>query len=100
MYRTIIKLKKELSQEMINEVTSIALDHYDNFAGKLDNISKDPYVILFEGVSEKDFACMDLGTVNLAGSDFLQYVSEWNFFDDENPCDNCDVLKLYLYGVE
>ena len=95
MYRTVIELKKEIEPNMLEKLKNIASKHYDNRAGKVDNSSTNPFVLVFEGIGEAVYGCLDLGTSTLARTDFLDYVKSWEWIDDEDPFENCDVYQLY-----
>ena len=100
MYRTIIKLKKDISAEQLSILTERIIENFNNRAGKIDNHSTDPYEFVFEGEGEAAFECIDFGIAKLANTDFIYNVEEWVYIDEDYPSENTNVLNLYLYGKE
>lgn len=96
MYRTIIKLKKDIAPEQLPMLTKTVVDNFNNRAGKVENHSNDPYEFVFEGEGEPAFECLDLGVAMLARTQFLDYVSSWDWVDEEEPFENCDIYQLYM----
>jgi len=93
MYKTIIKIRKNLPFNAVNSIQNVAADAFDNRAGKLANISKDPYVLIFEG-EEKDYGCLQLGILALdKEKEFMELVTMWDWIDEE-PNENCNVLEV------
>jgi hypothetical protein len=93
MYKTIITLKNDVPSDVLGSLRTHCLGAFDNRAGKLSNISHDPYTFVFEA-EEKDYGCLDLGTVKLGYvKGFLPYVQSWEWVD-EDPDECCDVLEV------
>lgn len=95
MYRTIIKLKREIAPEQLRSLTRMVIDNFNNRAGMLENHSTNPYEFIFEGNGESAFACLDLGVSTLACTNFLDNVFSWDWIDEEDPFENCDIKELY-----
>lgn len=94
MYKSIIEIKKDVPIEVINNLRSIANKAFDNRAGKVENSSNNPYQLIYSG-SEKVYACLELGMLNLKRQKtFLSYLKSWNWIDDENSMENEDILNL------
>ena len=65
MYRTTITLKDNLSDERINEIHKICAKEFDNRIGKLENVSSDKNVLIFESDKEDYLTCIMLGNLGL-----------------------------------
>ena len=92
MYRTIIELKDDTPVEKVKEIRDICIAAHKNRAGQVQikDISDNAFV--FEG-SEKDFACLNLGFLELNGIElFKDNVKKW-FWEDEEPTESCDLMK-------
>lgn len=95
MYSSIIEIKKSVSGETLDGLHEIAEKAFSNRAGSVKNSSQDAHKLVFEG-GEDAYACLDLGVAHLARKgDFREQVASWWWLDDEEPGDNCDILKLY-----
>ncbi len=95
MYSSIIEIKKSINGEALRKLRETAEKAFDNRAGKVENSSTDSHRLIFEG-GENAYPCLDLGTAFLARENgFLKHVISWWWLDDEESCDNCDVLKVY-----
>lgn len=94
MYSAIIEIKKSVKGEALRKLRGTAEKAFDNRAGKVDNSSTDSHRLVFEG-GENAYPCLDLGTAFLdRETGFLKHVISWWRLDDEESCDNCDVLKV------
>ena len=85
MYRTIIKLKKDISAEQLSILTERIIDNFNNRAGKIDNHSTDPYEFVFEGEGEAVFECIHLAIANLTEPEFMNFVNVWDWIDENEP---------------
>lgn len=95
MYSTVIDIKKSVTGETLNQLRQAAEKAFSNRAGSVKNTSKDTHKLVFEG-GEEAYPCLDLGVAHLARTGgFLEQVISWWWLDDEEPGDNCDILKLY-----
>lgn len=93
MYSSIIEIKKNVSNEVLENLRKIAEKAFDNRAGSVKNSSNDPYRFVFNG-EEKDYGCLDLGVLSLGKSkSFLDNTSSWHWVEDD-PGECCDMLKV------
>ncbi len=92
MYKSIIYLRKDIPEKYCKELEDIANDMYDNYAGKLVNQSDDPYVLLFQGDDEVAWHTTLVGERYLCVDDFTAFVDHWEFIDEENPAESCNVI--------
>lgn len=93
MYKSIIEIKKETPKDILMVLESLADKAFDNHAGKVRNTSSAPYKFVYEG-GEKDFGCLEIGMLNLEEQKtFLSFVSTWNWIDEDEPNESCDILK-------
>lgn len=100
MYRSIIDIKRETPKETLLTLLSLADKAFNNHAGKIQNTSLSPYRFVYEG-EEKDFGCLEIGMLNLEEQkNFLNFVSAWNWIDEEEPSENCDILKEMAIPVK
>jgi len=67
MYRTIITIRSDATQEMLTAIHGTATKAFHNRAGKLENVSKDIYTLIFEGDSSA-YPCLELGTFAIKDS--------------------------------
>lgn len=80
-------------------MTAIIEGLFDNRGGKVPNTGMDPYTLIFAG-DERDFACLDLGTLALEDvPGLLGYISDCWWIDEETPAESCDVLKVIATPV-
>lgn len=99
MYSSIIEIKKNVSDERLANLRKIAENAFSNRVGSVKNSSKDPYRFVFKGDEEK-FGCLEVGMLELEDEhDFLGQVNSWQWIDDENPGENCDILKVLAMPV-
>lgn len=99
MYSTVIEIKKSVTGDALKRLCQMAENAFTNRAGSIKNSSKDPHKLVFEG-SEKDYGCLDLGVVNLGDADgFLGQVNSWQWIDEEDPGESCDVLEAFAMPV-
>lgn len=93
MYKVVIEFREDISKETLEALIKRADQAFDNRAGKVQNVSKIPYHLSYEG-DEKDLGCIDLGALALEDEeDFVACVKSWHWIDEEHPDENCDILK-------
>ncbi len=94
MFRTIIRLKDGIPAELLSELTKIINGAFVNRCGELYNISTNPTEFIFES-DDPNHACLDIGIFILDDTtNFLGYVSSWDWIDEEIPEESCDVLEV------
>lgn len=99
MYSSIIEIKKNVSGEALVDLRKIAEKAFSNRAGSVDNSSDDPYRFVFKGDEDK-FGCLEVGMLELEGEhDFLRQVNSWQWVDEGDPSENCDILKVLAMPV-
>ena len=99
MYKTIIKIKRSTPQPKLKKITAIIEGLFDNRAGKVPNTGADPYTLVFAG-DERDWGCIDLGTLALEDvPGLLGYISSCWWIDEENPEENSNMLKVFASPV-
>lgn len=95
MYSSVIKIKENVSEETLNGLREIAEKAFSNRAGSVKNSSQETHMLVFKG-GEEAYPCLDLGVAHLARKgDFRKQIASWWWLDDEEPGDNCDILRLY-----
>ncbi|MCD8106764.1 MAG: hypothetical protein LUE20_02220 [Oscillospiraceae bacterium] len=93
MYKNVIDIRREVSQEDLQVLMSMADKAFDNRAGKVENSSTSPYRLVYQG-GEREYGCLNLGMLSLCGiKGFTVYVSDWNWIDEDEPDESCDVLE-------
>lgn len=99
MYSSIIEIKKNVTNEMLLNLRKVAEKAFSNRAGSVRNSSVDPYRFVFKGGEDK-FGCLEVGMLELEEKhDFLSQVNSWQWIDDENPGENCDILEVLAEPV-
>lgn len=99
MYSSIIEIKKNIPNDMLVNLRNIAENAFSNRAGSVKNSSREPYRFIFKGDEDK-FGCLEVGMLELENQhDFLKQVNSWRWIDDENPEENCDILKVLAMPV-
>ncbi len=94
MYSSIIEIKENVPGELLSGLRKIAEKAFSNRAGIVKNSSNDPYKFIFKGGDEL-FGCLEVGMLELEDKhDFLSQVNSWQWIDDEEPGENCDILKV------
>lgn len=92
MYRTIIELKKNISDETLDEIKNICISAHNNRSGKVDIKEISKYCFAFEG-EEADYGCLILGYLELDDIQiFRDSVMSW-MWEDEEPDESCDLFK-------
>lgn len=93
MYKSIIDFRKDTPKDVLKVLESMADEAFDNHVGKVQNTSLVPYRFVYEG-GEEVFGCLELGMLKLEKQkNFLSYVSAWNWVDEEEPGESCDILE-------
>lgn len=99
MYKSIIDIRRDLPSDLLNALLEVANSAFDNRAGKVENVSNDPYRFVFEGGEDK-FGCLELGMLSLEKQGlFLPFVEAWTWVDEEDPEENTDILALMIADV-
>lgn len=77
----------------------MAAQAFQNRAGCISNTGTSPFQLIFEG-EEKDIGCLELGMLALEKEKgFLSWVKSWDWIDEEEPDESCDILKEMMeYG--
>ena len=66
-YMIIIRLKENISHNLLNELTTLINNAYDNRAGKIERSSFDsPYDFVYAGDGQFAFQCLTLGVIDLS----------------------------------
>ena len=96
MYKVIIELKKDLSGELLKQLTEIINAAFDNRGGKvLDSDTDSLYRFEFFG-EESMFCCLQLGLLNLGEQElFMQNVDVWEWHDDYEPEESANLKEIY-----
>lgn len=93
MYKVVIEFREDVSKETLEALKKRADQAFDNRAGKVQNVSKMPYRLSYEG-GEEYFGALELGALALEKEeDFVACVMSWHWIDEEHPYENCDILK-------
>lgn len=100
MYKTIITIKDDVSEETLNKLHAIAAKAFCNRAGMAENASSNPRVLEFEGNNENSYGCLQLGIMLLDRTKgFKKFVSSWNWIDETEPSESCDVIASLAVPV-
>lgn len=93
MYKSVIDFREDISKNKLEELIKRAEKAFDNRAGKVQNVSKMPYRLSYEG-GEEYFGCLELGMLTLEDEkDFVACVKSWQWIDEEHPGESCDILE-------
>ena len=99
MYRHVIEIQKETPKDILATLIAIADNAFDNRVGKVRNVSDLPYKLVYEG-GENEFGCLDLGMLALEKDKmFLNHVISWQWIDEEEPDESCDILEVFSRPV-
>ena len=99
MYSSIIEIKKTVSHEALVGLRKVAESAFTNRAGSVENSSNNPYRLVFRGGEDK-FGCLELGMLELKREDgVLNQIASWHWIDDDDPDENCDILKVLATPV-
>ncbi len=99
MYKTIIELNENLSEEQRIELKAICERAHQNRVGTVPMKEKTKWEYVFEG-DQKDYDCLQLGFLKMANNPVvLSGVVSWKW-EDEDPDENSDLLEISLrYAV-
>ena len=93
MYKNIIDIRREVPNDVLKVLMGVADNAFNNRAGRVKNVSTFPYRFVYEG-GERDYGCLNLGMLSLCEKkDFISHVLSWEWIDEDEPDENCDVLK-------
>ncbi len=99
MYSSIIEIKKTVPRESLAGLLKIAEGAFMNRAGSVENSSNNPYKLVFRGGEDK-FGCLELGMLELKReNNVLNQIALWHWIDDDDPGENCDILKVLATPV-
>ena len=99
MYSSIIEIKKNVPGETLERLRKTVEKAFSNREGSVKNSSNNPYKFVFKGGEDK-FGCLELGMLELKReNDVLNQIASWNWVDDEEPDENCDILKVLAMPV-
>ncbi len=99
MYRSIIEIKRNVPHDLLINLRIVAENAFSNWAGSAKNSSSAPYKFVFKGDEDK-FGCLEVGMLELEDKyDFLKQVNSWQWIDDNDPKENCDILKVLAMPV-
>ncbi len=99
MYRSIIEIKRNVPHDLLINLRIVAENAFSNRAGSVKNSSSNPYKFVFKGDEDK-FGCLEVGMLELEDKyDFLKQVNSWQWIDDNDPKENCDILKVLAMPV-
>ncbi len=99
MYRSIIEIKRNVPHDLLINLRIVAENAFSNRAGSAKNSSSAPYKFVFKGDEDK-FGCLEVGMLELEDKyDFLNQVNSWQWIDDNDPKENCDILKVLAMPV-
>lgn len=95
MYKNVIEIRKDVPEEMLKKLSYIADKAFDNRAGKVANVSNSPYCLIYEG-GEEEYACLEVGMLILKREkEFLPFIEAWQWVDEENLQECCDILQIF-----
>lgn len=93
MYKSVITIDRNTPPRILEQLAALADRAFDNRAGRVENSSQAPYELLHQG-DEGDFGCLSLGLMTLGENrEFLARVEAWQWIDEEEPEESCDVLE-------
>lgn len=99
MYSSIIEIKKTVPSEFLVRLRKIAEKAFSNRAGSVENSSNNPYELVFSGGEDK-FGCLEVGMLELKREhDVLNQIASWRWIDEDDPGENCDILKVLAAPV-
>ncbi len=95
MIRTIIKFRDDISEDKRDEDKKQIEEAFKNSEGKIENVSADPKMMIFEG-TEDYRPCLELGVLKFRRDrDFLDNTDSWIWIDEENPDEEYNILELF-----
>ena len=63
MFQSVIDIREDTPQDILNSLIEIANKAFDNRAGKVENTSKIPYRLIYRG-EDNLFSCLQLGCLH------------------------------------
>lgn len=92
MYKVIIELKKDISEDVLKKLTEIINAAFDNRGGRVsDSCADSLYRFEFVG-GEEFFGCMQLGLLILKDNKlFWNSTDVWQWIDEDDESECCDV---------
>lgn len=95
MYSTVIEIKKDVTSDVLSQLKIVIENAFSNRVGTVQNISKKPRCFKFTS-GEKERGCLEIGLLTLKEEKFfLSNVSSWQWIDDEEPDEGCDILEEF-----
>lgn len=101
MYKVIIELNRNITDEELKTLTEIITNAFDNCDGKVQKSqATSPYEFLFEGDEDK-FGCLQIGLLNLSDVKlFWDNADVWKWIDEEDESENCNVKDEFADFVK
>ncbi len=95
MYKVIIELKKDISEDVLKKLTEIINSAFDSGVGKVVNsCTTSAYCFEFVG-TRNEYECLDVGVGDLGEMElFLNNICVWKW-EEDNEFECCDLIKLY-----
>jgi len=93
MYQSLIKLKLDLEQELVDKIHNVCNAAFDNHISTLRNKSNDPNILIFEDSNPMGSICH--GITSILKSDIVQYFDAWEFVDLLTGNESCSALEFY-----
>lgn len=91
MYREIIEVKQEISDDTFHKLKSICILAHKNRSGSVEIKELSERKFFFEG-SEKEYGCLQLGYLSLYEQPFFrENIQSWEW-EDEDPDESCNLL--------
>lgn len=95
MYRTIIELKKEISDSEYARIKTLIERAFRNRAGSVKNFSQEKYLFVFETKEHDLFCCLGIAILDLWEQGFEPYFEKWLWEEDVDPSENADLKKMF-----
>lgn len=101
MYRVIIELKKDISEDVLKKLTEDINKAFDNRLGKfLDSDAASSFRFEFIGREEETLNCLQLGVFYLGENKlFMNNVGAWEWVDEEYESECCDLIDVYSQPI-
>ena len=94
MYKTIIRLNDNVSEEQLYILSQVIEKAFVNRAGSLKNVSTHSHEFIFQG-DEAFYGCLNLGMFSLRRQKgFLDYIKAMEWVD-EDPDESCNMLDVF-----
>ncbi|MBE6692111.1 MAG: hypothetical protein E7586_02095 [Ruminococcaceae bacterium] len=100
MYKVIIELKKDISEDVLKKLTETINSAFDNRLGTIANSHiSSPYRFVFVG-GEEEFTCLQIGLLALGEEKtFMSNVAVWEWADDDEPEEAENLIEIYSKPV-